>query len=62
MILKANQAVRFAPLDMMPTSVISAGRVLDPMRAEKVNNPEDYREISTIDYACGKGLLNAIVV
>ena len=34
----------------------------NPVRAEIVNNPEDYRYSSAIDYAGGKGLLNVIVV
>ena len=32
----------------------------NPVRAEIVNNPEDYRYSSAIDYAGGKGLLNVI--
>jgi REP element-mobilizing transposase RayT len=34
----------------------------NPVRAEIVNNPEDYRYSSAIDYAGGKGLLNVTVV
>jgi REP element-mobilizing transposase RayT len=34
----------------------------NPVRAEIVNNPEDYRYSSAIDYAGGKGLLNVVVV
>ena len=33
----------------------------NPVRAEIVNNPEDYRYSSAIDYAGGKGLLNVTV-
>jgi len=34
----------------------------NPVKAEIVNNPEDYRYSSAIDYAGGKGLLKVIVV
>jgi len=34
----------------------------NPVKAEIVNNPEDYRYSSAIDYAGGKGSLKVIVV
>lgn len=34
----------------------------NPVKAEIVNKPEDYRYSSAIDYAGGKGLLNVIIV
>ena len=34
----------------------------NPVKAEIVNRPEDYRYSSAIDYAGGKGLLNVMVV
>lgn len=34
----------------------------NPVRAEFVNNPEDYRYSSAIDYAGGKGLLDVVVI
>jgi putative transposase len=34
----------------------------NPVRAEIVNNPEDYQYSSAVDYAGGKGLLKVIVV
>jgi len=34
----------------------------NPVKAEIVNRPEDYRYSSAIDYAGGKGLLKVIVV
>jgi len=34
----------------------------NPVRAEMVNNPEDYRYSSAIDYAGGKGLIHVIVI
>jgi len=34
----------------------------NPVRAEFVNNPEEYRYSSAIDYAGGKGLLDVVVI
>jgi lysophospholipid acyltransferase (LPLAT)-like uncharacterized protein len=34
----------------------------NPVKAEFVNRPEDYRYSSAIDYAGGKGLLKVMVV
>ena len=34
----------------------------NPVKAEIVNRPEDYRYSSAIDYAGGKGLLKVVVV
>ena len=34
----------------------------NPVKAELVNRAEDYRYSSAIDYACGKGLLEVMVV
>jgi len=53
-----SQAIYFSDYFDQKLNYIHA----NPVRAEIVNRPEDYRYSSAIDYAGGKGLLDVMIV